>query len=222
MQILIVSVCVNYLDYLKFTFEKNKLILADHHYYIVTDQKDIATVEFCKTQDINCFTTNAFYDNWCPFNKARAINTFFKQQQDLSDLNFEYILLLDADTIISNLTDPRASENKNLINFFIDLPHKDENCIYGCGRRIFKNLDDYNSGRFRQDGCFQLGFFQLFHRSKVFFNSEYLMEYRNASVYDCELLKKFNCKKCLALDADHIGSPYMNWSGRHPQSQVWR
>lgn len=221
MKILIITVCVNYLDYLSFCFEKNKKALSQH-YYIITDTKDTGTQNFCKDNGINYFITNAFYDNYCSFNKARAINTFFKQQQDLSDLDFEYILLLDADTIINNLTDPRALGNKNLIDFFIDLPDKDENCIYGCGRRIFKNLDDYNSGRFIQDGCFQLGFFQLFHRSKMFFNSEYLIEHRDASVYDCELVKKFNCKKCLALDTDHIGSIYMNWSGRHPQSQVWR
>lgn len=237
MKLLIISVCVNYLDYLRFCFEKNKSTLLNHHYYIITDQNDTATAEFCKKQNINCFLTNEFYYKNSSFNKSRAINDFMlTQQQVLGKLDFEYILLLDSDIIISNLIDDCKFANKNyllsqnikfklpnqnLIESFISLKNKDENCLYGCGRKVFRDINDYNRKIFIRENCRYFGFFQLFHRSKMFFNSEYLVDYCNAAVYDSELLKKFNCKKDLGIDAYHIGLPNMNWNGRHPQSQQW-
>lgn len=217
MKILIVTVCVNYSDFLKFCFEKNKNTLQNHYYYIVTDSKDVATIEFCKSENIHCFVTDEFYSNHCSFNKARAINTLFKSNY-IEYTDFEYVLLLDADCIVGNITDPRAD---NIIDTFINLSDKDIGSLYSCGRRIYNTLNDYNSLKFIQGGCNHIGFFQLFHKSNLFFNSKYLLEYRNASVYDCELAKTFRGKRCLPCDVDHIGPIYMNWDGRHPKSQIW-
>jgi hypothetical protein len=214
MQLLIISVCVQYLDFLKFCFNKNKESIQQHHYFIITDSKDISTQEFCYQNTINYFITDEFYKNGDTFNKGRAINIFLKQQ-NLINYEYEYILFLDSDCIINDITDPRAD---NVLNNFISIDNKDTQCLYSCGRRIYNTLHDYNNNRFVQGGCNHIGFFQLFHKSHI---KDGIPEFRNASVYDCEFTKRFSCKKCLSCDVDHIGPIYMNWSGRHPHSKEW-
>lgn len=218
MKILIVTVCVNYLDFLSFCFEKNQNSLQKHYYYIITDSKDTATQEFAKSNNINYFVTDQFYTDYHPFNKARAINTLFREKLINDNLDYEYILLLDSDCIIDNLTDPRGN---NILETFISLQDKNTEALYSCGRRIYNTIEDYNRGRFTQGGCHHIGFFQLFHKSNLFHNNKYLFEFRNASFYDCELSKNFRHKFCLPTDVDHIGPIYLNWDGRHPQSQIW-
>lgn len=214
MKILIISVCVDYLDYLSFCFEKNKEILLNNHYFIITTEKDTSTQKFCRQRNINCYITNEFYYNNNTFNKARALNSFFNDLS-LKEDSYEYILLLDADCIIHNITDPRST---SIIDVFNQLSYKNNKCLYGCGRRIYNTFDDYINKKYIQEGCFNIGYFQLFHKS----NLKNFFEFRNASFYDCAFADTFKEKKCLACDVDHIGPICMNWDGRHPQSQVWR
>lgn len=214
MKILIISVCVDYLDYLSFCFEKNKKILLNNYYFIITAEKDTSTQEFCRQNGINCYVTNEFYNDYNPFNKARALNSFFKNLP-LKEDSYEYILLLDSDCIIYNITDERSL---SIIDTFTQLPDKNNECLYGCGRRIYNTFDDYKNKKYIQEGCFNIGYFQLFHKS----NLKNFSEFRNASVYDCMFANTFKQKKCLPCDVDHIGPVYMNWDGRHPQSQIWR
>jgi hypothetical protein len=214
MKILIVSICVNYLDYLSFCFEKNKEILLNNYYFIITTEKDTSTQEFCRQNDISYYITNEFYNNHNPFNKARALNFFFKNLPIKED-SYEYILLLDSDCIISNITDPRST---SIIDTFNQLSDKSNECLYGCGRRIYNTFDDYKNKKYIQEGCHIIGYFQLFHKS----NLKNFSESRNASVYDCMFADTFKQKKCLPCDVDHIGPIYMNWDGRHPESQIWR
>jgi hypothetical protein len=221
MKILIITVCVNYIDYLSFCFEKNKELFKNHYYYIITDSKDVATKNFCQDNNIKYFITDEFYHENKPFNKARAINTLFRKdiiQTDKQD--FEYILLLDADCIIDNVKDSRGNSP---LESFINMNDKDKNinCLYGCGRRIYNNMSDYNNSIYAQGSCNFIGFFQLFHKSNLFYNSQYLFEFKNASYYDCEFSNRFACRKCISPDVDHIGPIYNNWDGRHPNSFVW-
>lgn len=213
MKILVVSICVNYLDYLSFCFEKNKKILLNNYYFIITAEKDRSTQEFCRQNNINCYITNEFYNNYNTFNKARALNSFFKNLS-FKD-SYEYILLLDSDCIISNITDPRSP---SIIDIFDELPDKNNECLYGCGRRIYNTFDDYINKKYIQEGCFNIGYFQLFHKSKL----KSFPEFRNASIYDCAFADTFKEKKCLPCDVDHIGPVCVNWDGRHPESQIWR
>lgn len=213
MKIFIVSICVDYLDYLSFCFEKNKQTLKNNYYSIITAEKDKSTQKFCQENNINCYMTNEFYHNNNTFNKARALNAFFKNTSGPDD--YEYILLLDSDCIIANITDHRSN---NIIDTFNKLSNKNYECLYSCGRRVYNTFNDYCQHKYMQEGCNHIGYFQLFHRSnlKVFFES------RNASLYDCMFADTFKEKKCLPCDVDHIGPTYINWDGRHPQSQIWR
>ena len=219
MKILIITVCVNYIDYLSFCFEKNKELFKNHYYYIITDSKDIATQNFCKNNNIKHFITDEFYHENEPFNKARAINSLFRNNIIITEhQDFEYILLLDADCIIDNVKDSRGSSP---IESFMNMSDRDPSYIYSCGRRIYNNMNNYNNGAYTQGFCNFIGFFQLFHKSNLFYNFRYLHEFRNASYYDCEFSNRFAYRKCLSPDVDHIGPIYHNWDGRHPESLKW-
>jgi len=213
MKLLIVSICVNYVDFLSFCFQKNQESLNNHYYNIITDSKDSDTQKFCYENNINYFVTDAFYAKNHKFNKGRAMNDFFDTKKFPQD--FEYVLLLDSDCIFNNVTDPRSN---NVLDCFLNLTDKNQECLYSCGRRIYNTLKDYNNLKFIQGNCYHIGFFQLFHKSKLDLR---IPEYRNASVYDCELSKKFTKHRCLPCDVDHIGPIYMNWDGRHPKSNKW-
>lgn len=212
MKILILTVCVNYIDYLSFCFTKNRESFDKHYYYIVTDSKDIATQNFCQQYNIRCFITDEFYANNQPLNRARAINTFF-QSNTIEHDDFEYILFLDADCIIHNIKDPKGN---SVIDAFINLPNKDAKFLYGSSRRIYNTLDDYNNNIFTRVNCNFIGFFQLFHKSKL----NTLKEYKNVAVHDVWFADNFHYRYDIGLDVDHVGPMYMNWEGR--QSKEWQ
>jgi hypothetical protein len=211
MKILIITVCVNYIDYLSFCFEKNKELFKNHYYYIITDSKDVATKNFCQDNNIKYFITDEFYHENKPFNRGRAINTLFNSNS-IEYNDYEYILFLDADCIINNITDPRGNSP---IESFINQPDKDEQCLYGCARRVYDTLNHYNNSSFIRINCNFIGFFQLFHKS----NFKYLDEYKNVSVHDVLFSERFKIKKDIGLDIDHVGPIYANWDGR--QSKPW-
>lgn len=209
MKLLIVSICVNYLDYLRFCYQYNRDIVHKYDYNIVTDSKDLATKDFCHSNNISCFITDEFYYNYQPFSKGRALNTFFQQNQNkLSET--DYVLLLDSDCILSQTLDCFEALNEH-----------DIECLYSCGRRIFNDLNSFNNNSYTQGGCNHIGFFQLFHKSRILNNHAPFYEHRNASFYDDHFARSFSKQKCLPKDVDHIGPIYMNWDGRHPQSKQW-
>jgi hypothetical protein len=96
MNIKTISVAVNYLDLLEYTWNYNKSEIND--YTIITDSKDNRTQIFCKENDISCYSTDAFYLNGANFSKSNALNEFFLSI-DINSL--EWILLLDADIILN-------------------------------------------------------------------------------------------------------------------------
>lgn len=97
MNIKTISVCVNYLDLLSYTWPLNKSEIQ--HYTIITDSKDIQTQEFCKKNNINLFITDAFYNDNHKFSKSSALNAYFKT---LDIYSTEWILLLDSDIVLNN------------------------------------------------------------------------------------------------------------------------
>lgn len=216
MKILIISICVNYADYLEFCYLKNKPLIDNHYYVIVTDSQDTATINFCKTNNIKYFITDEFYTNGKPFNRARAINTLF-QSGVITYNDFEYILFLDADCIINNITDNRGNSP---IDIFMSLEDKDEKCLYGCARRVFNTLNNYYSKYYTHINCNFIGFFQLFHKSNLFYNGRLLDEHKNVAVHDVLFADRFHNRYDLGLDVDHIGPIYTNWDGR--QSTLWK
>jgi hypothetical protein len=206
MNLTIVTVSVNYLDFLESAYYENKEKLNGLNYWVITDSKDIKTQKFCLNNQINCYVTDVFYKGGCPFNKGAAINELFIKSGKLNVDEMEWILLADADIIFKE-----TIQNANDMD-------KDPNCLYGCGRRIYDTKNQYLNKKYSQGMCHFLGYFQLFHINKIknfLLNQDgFLFEFRNSSYYDCEFAKKFECQKCLPSDVDHLGPIYLNWDGR--------
>lgn len=97
MRIKTISIAVNYLDLLSYTWDRNKTELED--YTIITDSKDINTHKFCNHNGINLFVTDSFYRNKNKFSKSNALNEFFTS---LNPQALDWILLLDADIVLNN------------------------------------------------------------------------------------------------------------------------
>lgn len=207
MSFTIATVCVNYVDFLKPAYEKNKQALFGHYYWVITSSEDLRTQEFCKDNNINCHVTDSFYKNGNTFNKGAAINSlFFDDRIKVGLNNSEWVLMVDSDIVFRNLLDIAS-------NF-----EKDKNCLYSCGRKIYNTKNDYLNNKYAQGGCNFLGYFQLFHKDKILSytdrNQGFLYEFRNGSYYDCEFAKRFECQRCLPEDVDHLGPIYLNWDGR--------
>lgn len=201
----IVTVCVNYLDFLSATYAENKDSLSGHDYWIITSSADTETQKFCTDNGINCHVTDVFYRSGNSFNKGAAINSLFLSDK-INMSESEWILMLDADIIVKNLIH---------IAWHFD---KEVDCLYSCGRKIYNTKNDYINQNHSQGMCHFLGYFQLFHKKHVLEHlnksTGFLYEFRNGSYYDCEFAKRFTCQKCLPEDAVHLGPIYLNWDGR--------
>lgn len=210
MKLLAVTVCVNYSDYLSFTWEKNKATLSKYDFWVITDSRDAETHLFCAINGINCFVTDTFYQNDNPFNKGAALNAFF-----LSDsINFdelEWILLMDSDIIL----------NKSIEDFEFFESHKTKDLkknLYSCSRKVYRTKKDYLENKYRWEVCHFIGYFQLFHKeiieSKIKNKEGIFVEFYNSAVYDMEFAKSFGDKKVGLSDVCHLGEPCQNWDGR--------
>lgn len=85
-------VCVDYWDYLAVTLPLNK-----HHFdrmLIVTSPADHRTQQLCIENQVDCYPTNAFYENGAHFNKWKAL------EEGLDVLGREgWLCLMDADIV---------------------------------------------------------------------------------------------------------------------------
>lgn len=209
LNLLVVSVCVNYSDYLSLTWEKNKDILSQFDYWIITDHKDKQTEKFCLENKINLFKTDTFYQNGSSFNKGAALNDFFLSQDCR---NLDWILLIDSDIILNDS-----------INDFVSIIKEEKpgfkEKLYSCSRKVYKTKEDYLNGNFWWEVCHFIGYFQLFNKDaiieKLQKKEKVFLEFSNSAVYDVEFSKLFDSKKVgLASDVCHLGMPCQNWNGR--------
>ena len=88
-----VIISVNFADMLSLTLPKNK-----RHFdniVVITDENDRETVNVCRDENVNCYSTDAFYYKGAKLNKGLAINVGFKHLKYRS-----WIGNLDADIIL--------------------------------------------------------------------------------------------------------------------------
>ena len=152
-----VSVCVNYSDYLNLTLPFNLNHINNKNYYIVTDENDHKTANIVEKYKCNIIKTNLFYFNGAIFDKGRGIDYSLKQLHN----DIQYVLYLDTDTIIS----------KEFVD--IDLNKLDKNKMYGTDRLHIDNEKEFNDFRNGKIGIKELwkdnwgdfgwGYFQLFN-----------------------------------------------------------
>ena len=208
----IVTTCLNYSDFLAETYKYNVSELKKYNYWIVTEKEDKATNEFCKKHNINVYHTDQFRAGGCAFNKSRALNSFFYDNKNNLFTN-DWILLCDADVVIAPT-----------IKFFAENQDKNKRCLYSTGRYICYNKNQFEKETTEYESCKHLGFFQMFHKDHITdrLNKHkwFLHSYYNASTYDMEFAKEFDCKIDLkGFDVLHLGPAYTNWDGR--RSDTW-
>ncbi len=173
-----VTVCVDYSDILALTIPYNKSVIDN--WVIVTSTADKKTQGLCDYHKVKCITTDVFYESEDIFNKGKGINIGFDA------LNLKgWILHLDADILLPPNT-------KQLLEYD-DL---DEGSIYSVDRidiigrdsyiDTIQNLDkQYSDYVFVEEkrpistrmfhnkmGYCPIGYFQLFHNSKLIPYSE--------------------------------------------------
>ena len=117
MNIKAVTVAVNYVDLLDYTWTRNKKELSSM--CVVTDTEDRLTANFCEKNNLDIFRTDDFYKEESTFNKAAALNSFFANNIDPN--KDEWILLLDSDIVLNNSisTIKEYFANKNLDSLVI-------------------------------------------------------------------------------------------------------
>lgn len=159
-----VTVCVNYLDFFKISYEKNLAAGIFDHFIVITDSKDQVTYDFCIKNNITVVRTDIFYKNGAVFNKGAAINEGFKVLKYK-----DWVAFMDADTFVPLDFKTRVDFNKLNKEF-----------MYGCERVLLKTPVDllaHESGaldsNFEIPEGFGYGFFQLFNwQSEVIKNCQ--------------------------------------------------
>jgi len=232
----IVSVCVNYLDYLEYTFKYNKKFI-NKNLTIISDSKDSATHNFCNNNNIQLFISDNFYQNNSSFNKGAALNSYFRESFDPA---YSWILLLDSDIILNKRVVNNI--NNNTINKLDGVAHEDllkrnrsrlmgrrqhryvsikKEPIFSCSRKIYNTITDFeNNNIYNHEPCSGYGFFQLFAskeiKKQLINKNNIFLENTDASKYDIHFAYNsgyFKNLYCLGT-VDHIGPYGVNWKGR--------
>ena len=208
----IVAICVsyNYFDTLQFMLPINYLHFDK--FYLITQEDDILTINFCKDFDNVTVLFYDFKNNNNKFDKFGAIN--YVQQIAYENYPDSWYLIIDSDIILPN----------NFINILIN-ENLNSNCIYGAHRyNVLKssellNKKDilnkeyfYNNIIWNKDkppsilGCFQLYKKHCFNKNK--YNNagwgDYDFGYENFELF-C------NLENLIYL---HLGIGGVNWDGK--------
>lgn len=214
----LVGICVsyNYFDTLQFMLPANYAHFEK--LYLITQEDDLETIEFCKNFDNVKVLFYNFKNNNKSFDKFGAVN--YAQQIMYHEYPDSWYMIIDSDIILpNNCVDILSKENLN------------EECIYGAIRNnVFKsscllnkkqivNAKDnvtwiYNNILYLKDnppsivGCFQLYKKKCFHLNADKFGNagfgDYHFGYDNFNLF-C------NLENLLYF---HLGESGKNWDGK--------
>jgi len=199
MDIIAITVCVNYDDIFKHMVKQNLKFFKK--WYIITKIEDTATIKLItelNNPSIEILYYNDFYKN-SKINKGGALN--FSQEYVDKHYTNANILILDADIYLPD-------------NFIQALPDiLQVNTIYGtCERLDYKSMNNLikNISPFKYgygDGF--AGFFQLYKQCSYKYENSL-----NCSECDIKFRDKFLKKHYLNLSVKHLGVCEVNWNGR--------
>lgn len=232
MNLTILTVSVNYTDILKISYYFNKKnFINKYDYHIITSENDNETIQFCKDNGLNCWSTNAFYKKNSKFNKGAALNAFFQEYVKNNINKLDWILKLDSDIIINDTMQNflYGISNNKLQDFCVDsIDNNYSEYFYGCPRRVYNTPKNFTEGDYYEEkfNLDFIGYFQLFHISKIKqdlgVNKPIFFENTNASRYDDMFTNKYwpnrNQRKILKGSLDHLGPIAINWDGRTSES----
>lgn len=202
----IITICVNYTDFFKYTYKHNIQFFNPENYHIITDESDIETINFCKD---NNHTSVEYFDffNKSHFNKSGAI--YSAQQKLHKEFPNDWILLLDADILLPN----------NFETYFINKCNNKE-AMYSMKRKDYEHKEDFELNQNLKDygGITFMGYMQLYFDKTKFYDS-----YSNdCCTGDTFFRDKFYSTLTLLDDNDyviHLGPERINSRGR--KSEKW-
>ena len=203
----VIITSVDYNDFLILSLENNTKYFEN--ITVVTSNDDIICQNICKSYGVKCITTDAFYEDDFVFNKGKAINIGIE-----SIVNPEFILLLDADIIVTNKFD--------LSNLELDTLYTSDRWIcynhfqyekWEKGETSVNNLPKYE----RDNGY---GFFQLFNFNNSLDVKWYPSELENSSHPDLKFSSLFSKKQTIDVDIIHLGDVKKNWNGRKSEKFI--
>jgi len=199
MDIIAITVCVNYHDILSHMLTNSKFFSK---WYIVTSPEDKDTINLIKNSrlmNIEILLYPDFYKN-ATFNKGGAVR--FVQEHIKKIHKLCNLLILDADIYLPD-------------DFMTKLPSTlKEDTLYGVsGRFDYWTLDDYKNKMNPHTyvhGSKCVGFFQLYKQSpKYLYNNS-----QNCSKCDDNFIKLFKQRVNLKFVVSHLGKDKINWDGR--------
>jgi hypothetical protein len=202
----VVTVSVNYNDYLKKSLENNTKIFDN--ITVVTSEVDIECQEICKTYDVNCIVCDDIL-------KDGIINKSIGLNKGINSLNNpDWILILDADIIVGNKIETQNLDYKNLYTnsrWIIE-----DMSLYNEYKSGNKQLSDF---KFEKDKG--IGFFQLFNwRSKKSYPDSNWGRYSESTWSDITFKKGFKKVDSLNLEIIHLGKPYQKWIAKSEDSSI--
>jgi hypothetical protein len=203
----VIITSVNYNDFLILSLENNTKYFEN--ITVVTSNDDIICQNICKSYGVKCITTDVFYEDGFKFNKGKAINVGIE-----SLTNPEFILILDADIIVTNK---------------IELTNLESDTLYTSDRWICYNHFQYekwkkgetpvnNLPKYERDNGY--GFFQLFNFNNTMESKWYPSELENSSHPDLKFSSYFPKKQTISVDIIHLGDVKKNWNGRTSENFI--
>ena len=201
MEIIGITVSVNYADILEQMIEQNSKFL--YKWFIVTSEEDTKTRELILKSakpNIEILFFGDFWKDGSRFNKGGALEYAQNHiEQNYGDAN---ILILDSDIYLPD-------------TFMESLPERIENeVLYGVSERLdFWTLDDFmknrNPRRYSHDREF-VGFFHLYKQNNYY---RYKWSF-NSSECDNDFRDRFRNRVMLNISVKHLGEEKVNWDGR--------
>lgn len=128
-EIVAITVCINYSDYLEDTLPHNRYMFKE--FYIITEEDDTKTINLAKKHNCTLHFTKQRNANRAIFNKSAMIREI--QQIVHNKYKDKWICIIDADCYISNSFS------------YIDVTKLHKNYIYGLYRSVYESRDEFIS-----------------------------------------------------------------------------
>ena len=206
MQLIAITICVNYDDLLAHMIQQNLKFL--HKWYIVTSPEDIKTIQLINTFDkekMQILIYPDFYKDNLRFNKGGALlfaQTYIEERESSAN-----ILILDADIYL-----PDSLPDK--------LPkYLEDDVLYGAQRTDYWTLNDFKTetNTHPMENANFYGYFQLYKQYKNYMYNDS----HNCSLCDDIFRDKFKNKQMLDICVKHLGQNGPNWNGRNYENGIF-
>lgn len=208
MKVDIVTVCVDYDDFLSVTVPTWKRFT--NSITVITTPEDKKAQDLCEKESLKCVLSSGIHKDGLEFNKNVMLNDGLRTLD-----NPEWIWLLDGDIYLERFPD-------------IDFNSLDKERIHQARRRMFEYYNQWKEAFANKETYDKIriiyycwGYFQLFHTSAsaiknskcgIFYDEKATDEISKHG--DREFQRRFVRQSIFEECVDHLGLPRVNWFGR--------